>query len=195
MTKRQRPRCQPEKDITIPTTPWGLDGDRRDVGSSGSYSWHRSSTPCYPTGKCTPIHSCYRRGAAGVSGFISSILPTASALRTRLLSNVESRPPDCYSPPTRCASYGAKANPRAIRSLLERPPQILRPRLAGPILFLPVGPPQPVGRAALYRTQSGAGRFGHVSGNILLVGCRRSLRYCPARRVPRYGHVATTLDA
>src|ERR1700733_7932552 len=94
----------------------------------------------------------------------------------RLLLDVESRASGRHSTPCWRLGIGPQACTWALCDLLERGSSVERPRLAGSLLFLPVGSGAFVGSVALHGVESGAGRLGERGGSVEVVQRGSALR-------------------
>ena len=90
-------------------------------------------------------------------------------------------------------SLGAEVHARAIRILWERFPCLERARVAGAVLFLPVGRRALVAGFPLHRVEPGARGIGGGGRDVEVVQCRGSLRVSRTRRLPRHRAVAPSL--
>src|SRR5258708_5185941 len=174
---------------------------RRDVfcyficrGSSGSRDCRRCTAPRYSAWECPAIHPDFRCRAACLSLLAQKLFGSVSTLRDRVLSHVESRPPDCGSPQNRRSGFGPQAHPRTLRNLLERSPRVVRSRLAGTILLLPLRSLTSLGSAALRGKEPSARRVGRSSRDLRLVQCCGALRHGFTRCHSRHELLATALE-
>jgi len=90
-------------------------------------------------------------------------------------------------------SKSAKADAWAVRVLLERCSWLEWPRMAGTLLFLPVGSGSPLGSIALCRAKPDTSWIGRRGGVLALVECVGSLPQGDGQRLINDGAVAGPL--
>src|ERR1700722_9966165 len=152
----------------------------------GSSHCCRCSAPRNTAWQCAEIYPGLRCRPHGVSQSFTAERRTPWVGVDRLLLDVESRASGRHSSPCWRLGIGPEACTWALCDLLERGSSVERPRLAGSLLFLPVGSGAFVGSVALYGVESGAGRLGERGGSVEVVQRGSALRSGSGERDIRY---------
>jgi len=186
-------RGQTKRLPVFPGTGRGFCGRVTAHGALTSSGLCGRSSACNPAWERAAVRARFRGGAGGLPGPAASGGAAGELVGGGVLSDVQS-----HSSGGGTASAGgfgprAEAYARALRRLLESRPCFQRSRMAGAILFLPVGRSTLVGGLALHRTQSGASGAGGEGGGVAVVERGRTLWRGPTRCLPGHGNMAEAL--